>query len=74
MIYRDGLPVFSVPLPSRKELCEFVLKPVSHTVGDFLQFLNEEDHGIDRAVIYTEGKCLSPIRVFRVFEFVHEKD
>ncbi|KAL5019214.1 hypothetical protein ScPMuIL_004936 [Solemya velum] len=54
VIYRDGLPVFSVPLPSRKELCEFVLKPVSHTVGDFLQFLNEEDHGIDRAVIYTE--------------------
>ena len=54
--YRDGLSVFSVPLPSRKESCEFVLKPVSHTVKDFVKFLQEEDKGIDRAAIYTEGK------------------
>ena len=54
--YRNGLSVFSVPLPSRKESCEFVLKPVSHTVKDFVRFLQEEDKGIDRAAIYTAGK------------------
>ena len=56
--YRNGLSVFSVPLPSRKESCEFVLKPVSHTVKDFVRFLQEEDKGIDRAAIYTDGKFL----------------
>ncbi|KAK3089077.1 hypothetical protein FSP39_000592 [Pinctada imbricata] len=50
---RDGLPVFTVPLPSRHEKCEFTLKPISNTVGDFLQYMEEEDGGIDRAVIYT---------------------
>eukprot|EP00106_Octopus_bimaculoides_P005865 XP_014773307.1 PREDICTED: uncharacterized protein LOC106871399 [Octopus bimaculoides] len=53
--YRDGLPVFSVPLPSRQETCEFVLKPISHTVGDFFNFMKEEDHGIDNISIYTKG-------------------
>ncbi|CAI9714751.1 Hypothetical predicted protein [Octopus vulgaris] len=52
--YRDGLPVFSVPLPSRQETCEFVLKPISHTVGDFFNFMKEEDHGIDNISIYTK--------------------
>ena len=56
--YRNGLSVFSVPLPSRKESCEFVLKPVSHTVKDFVRFLQEEDKGIDRAAIYTDGRFL----------------
>ena len=53
---RDGLSVFSVPLPSRKESCEFVLKPVSHTVKDLVRFLQDEDKGIDRAAVYTEGE------------------
>ncbi|XP_025087718.1 calcium uniporter protein, mitochondrial-like [Pomacea canaliculata] len=52
--YRDGLPVVSVPLPSRHESCEFTLKPVSHTVADFLQFITQEDRGIDRVAIYKE--------------------
>lgn len=55
MIYRDGLPVFIVPLPSRQENCEFTLKPITHTVGDFLKFLKEEDGGIDRSAVYSEG-------------------
>lgn len=60
MIYRDGLPVFSVPLPSRKETCEFTLKPVSQTVGDFLKYIKEEDGGVDRAIILSdEGKRIS---------------
>ena len=54
--YRDGLPVVTVPLPSRRESCEFTLKPISHTVADFLQFIREEDGGIDRVAVYKEGK------------------
>ncbi|ESO88982.1 hypothetical protein LOTGIDRAFT_203141 [Lottia gigantea] len=50
---RNGLPVVSVPLPSRRENCEFTLKPITHTVGDFLNFIQQEDGGIDRSAIYT---------------------
>lgn len=53
---RDGLSVFTVPLPSRNENCEFTLKPVSQTVGDLLSYMREEDGGIDRAAVYTDGK------------------
>ena len=56
--YRHGLSVFSVPLPSRKESCEFVLKPVSHTVKDLVSFLKEEDKGIDRVAVYREGRLI----------------
>lgn len=53
---RDGLSVFTVPLPSRRENCEFTLKPVSQTVGDLLNYMTKEDGGIDRAAVYTDGK------------------
>lgn len=56
--YRHGLSVFSVPLPSRKESCEIVLKPVSHTVKDFISFIKEEDKGIDRVAVYRDSKYL----------------
>lgn len=56
MEFRSGLPVISVPLPSRHELCNFTLRPVSSTVGDFLASLKLEDKGIDRAHIYATGK------------------
>ncbi|TRY64014.1 hypothetical protein TCAL_05575 [Tigriopus californicus] len=46
-----GLPQITVPLPSRNEPCVFTLKPITHTVGDFLEMLQKEDAGIDRAVI-----------------------
>ena len=50
----------SVPLPSRRENCEFILKPLSHTVKDFIQQLKDEDKGIERAVIYNmEGTRIS---------------
>ncbi|KAF5294081.1 hypothetical protein FQA39_LY13555 [Lamprigera yunnana] len=48
-----GLPQVIVPLPSRKEKCKFTLRPISNTVGDFLEMLKKEDKGIDRAVIYS---------------------
>jgi len=47
----NGLPHITVPLPSRDESCVFALKPISNTVGDFLEMLKYEDKGIDRAVI-----------------------
>lgn len=54
--YRHGLSVFSVPLPSRNESCEIVLKPVSHTVKDLISFIKEEDKGIDRVAVYRDSK------------------
>jgi len=47
----NGLPHITVTLPSRQEKCVFALKPISNTVGDFLDMLKLEDKGIDRTVI-----------------------
>merc|ERR1712045_2915 len=47
----QGLPHLTVPLPSRNEPCIFVLKPVTHTIGDLVMMLKTEDHGIDRVII-----------------------
>lgn len=51
--YHRGLPRIKVPLPSRRESCYFTLKPITHTVGDFVEMLKREDRGIDRASITT---------------------
>lgn len=48
---RRGLPTVTVPLPSRRELCQFTLRPVTNTVGDLTNMLKTEDQGIDRVVI-----------------------
>ncbi|XP_043911483.1 calcium uniporter protein, mitochondrial-like [Protopterus annectens] len=54
--YQNGLPVISVNLPSRRERCQFTLKPLSDSVGVFLKQLQAEDRGIDRVAIYsTDG-------------------
>uniref|UniRef100_A0A667XM25 Calcium uniporter protein n=1 Tax=Myripristis murdjan TaxID=586833 RepID=A0A667XM25_9TELE len=56
VVYQNGLPVISVNLPSRRERCQFTLKPLSDCVGVFLQQLQAEDRGIDRVAIYsTDG-------------------
>ncbi|XP_076141946.1 calcium uniporter protein, mitochondrial isoform X2 [Alosa pseudoharengus] len=56
VLYQNGLPVISVNLPSRRERCQFTLKPLSDCVGVFLQQLQAEDRGIDRVAIYsTDG-------------------
>merc|ERR1711976_993631 len=47
----QGLPHLTVPLPSRNEPCIFVLKPITHTIGDLAMMLKTEDHGIDRVII-----------------------
>ncbi|XP_011862665.1 PREDICTED: calcium uniporter protein, mitochondrial [Vollenhovia emeryi] len=49
--YYRGLPRITVPLPSRRESCSFTMKPITHTVGHFLDMLKTEDRGIDRACI-----------------------
>lgn len=53
--YVRGLPQVTVPLPSRAELCQFTLRPVTHNVGDFLEMLRSEDRGIDRAIVLNEN-------------------
>ncbi|CAL8257861.1 unnamed protein product [Lota lota] len=56
VVYQNGLPVISVSLPSRRERCQFTLKPLSDSVGVFLRQLQAEDRGIDRVAIYsTDG-------------------
>lgn len=54
--YIRGLPNVIVPLPSRNEKCQFVLRPVSQNVGDFLEMLKAEDRGIDRATVFSKDK------------------
>ncbi|XP_072565779.1 calcium uniporter protein, mitochondrial isoform X1 [Paramormyrops kingsleyae] len=53
VMYQNGLPVISVCLPSRRERCQFTLKPLSDSVGVFLQQLQAEDRGIDRVAVYS---------------------
>ncbi|CAL4089433.1 unnamed protein product, partial [Meganyctiphanes norvegica] len=48
-----GLPQLIVPLPSRRELCRFTLRPVTHTVKNLTDQLCHEDRGIDRIVLKT---------------------
>ena len=56
--YENGLPVLTVPLPSRRERCQFTLKPVNNNLDDFICFLEQEDGGIDRVAAYKSGKLL----------------
>ncbi|XP_029464986.1 calcium uniporter protein, mitochondrial isoform X1 [Rhinatrema bivittatum] len=53
VVYQNGLPVISVSLPSRRERCQFTLKPISDSVGVFLKQLQAEDKGIDRVAVYS---------------------
>ncbi|XP_053317484.1 calcium uniporter regulatory subunit MCUb, mitochondrial [Spea bombifrons] len=45
--YNHGLPVITLPLPSRKERCQFTVKPLTTSVGKFLKDIQNEDRGID---------------------------
>ncbi|XP_026639913.1 calcium uniporter regulatory subunit MCUb, mitochondrial isoform X4 [Microtus ochrogaster] len=51
--YKHGLPLVTLTLPSRKERCQFVVKPMVSTVGSFLRDLQNEDKGIKTAAITT---------------------
>jgi len=52
--FENGLIHLSVPLPSRDENCRFTIRPISSTVGEFLDALKAEDRGIESAGIYTQ--------------------
>nr|XP_020032725.1 calcium uniporter regulatory subunit MCUb, mitochondrial isoform X2 [Castor canadensis] len=54
--YKHGLPLITLTLPSRKERCQFVVKPMLSTVGSFLQDLQNEDKGVKAAAIFTAEK------------------
>lgn len=56
--YRHGLPLVTLTLPSRKERCQFVVKPMLSTVGSFLQDLQDEDKGIKTVAVTTAGVYL----------------
>ena len=47
---RHGYPVLTVPLPSKRESCDFALRPFLHNVDNFANYIKAEDGGIDRCV------------------------
>ncbi|XP_060635087.2 calcium uniporter regulatory subunit MCUb, mitochondrial [Anolis sagrei] len=58
--YKYGLPVITLTLPSRKERCQFTIKPMRMTVGDFLQDLQREDNAIEKVEVFTaDGNVIS---------------
>ncbi|XP_078397906.1 calcium uniporter regulatory subunit MCUb, mitochondrial-like isoform X3 [Cetorhinus maximus] len=57
--YKHGFPVISITLPSRKERCQFLVKPLLMNVGDLLKDLKNEDRGISSAAIFSEDHVSS---------------
>ncbi|XP_021947418.1 calcium uniporter protein, mitochondrial [Folsomia candida] len=56
VIYFRGLPQFTIPLPSRRERCRFIVKPLTNSVGDLLNMIKHEDRGVDRiSFLSTDG-------------------
>ena len=53
--YQNGLPQVSLPLPSRRETCQFTIRPFSNTLGDLFDQIQEEDPGVDRIAVYNSG-------------------
>lgn len=65
--YKHGLPLITLTLPSRKERCQFVVKPMLSTVGSFLQDLQNEDKGIRTAAVFTAGIYIHIFPTFFLF-------
>lgn len=53
--YKYGLPVITLTLPSRKERCQFTIKPMLTTVGTFLKDIKREDNAIEKVEVFTTG-------------------
>ncbi|CAN2388882.1 Mitochondrial calcium uniporter dominant negative beta subunit [Pristimantis euphronides] len=65
--YNHGLPVITLTLPSRNERCQFTIKPLTTTVGQFLKDIQKEDQGVDRvAAISTDGTKFSSSTLMNV--------
>nr|XP_028598949.1 calcium uniporter regulatory subunit MCUb, mitochondrial isoform X2 [Podarcis muralis] len=58
--YKHGLPAITLTLPSRKERCQFTVKPMLMTVGAFLQDIQREDNAIEKVEVFTaDGSMIS---------------
>ncbi|NXS96584.1 MCUB protein, partial [Jacana jacana] len=65
--YRHGLPVITLMLPTRRERCQFSVKPVVTTVGAFLRDVQREDKGIEKAEVFaTDGSKVSHATLMEV--------
>ncbi|XP_052630629.1 calcium uniporter regulatory subunit MCUb, mitochondrial [Harpia harpyja] len=65
--YRHGLPVITLTLPTRSERCQFTVKSMVTTVGTFLQDVQREDKGIERAEVFaTDGRKVSDATLMEV--------
>ncbi|VDM70031.1 unnamed protein product [Strongylus vulgaris] len=53
--FERGLPLLNVTLPSRGEVCQFSLRPLTDNVGSFCDQLQREDRGLDFVAVYTKG-------------------
>ncbi|KAM9192989.1 calcium uniporter regulatory subunit MCUb, mitochondrial isoform 2-T2 [Mergus octosetaceus] len=65
--YRHGLPVITLTLPTRRERCQFAVKPMVATVGAFLKDVQREDKGIVKAEVFTtDGSKVSDATLMEV--------
>ncbi|KAM4673473.1 calcium uniporter regulatory subunit MCUb, mitochondrial isoform 1-T1 [Amazona ochrocephala] len=55
--YRHGLPMITLTLPTRSERCQFTIKPMVTTVEAFLQDVQREDKGVERAEVFATDGC-----------------
>lgn len=53
--YKHGLPAITLTLPSRKERCQFTIRPMRMTVGDFLQDIQREDKAVEKVGVFAAG-------------------
>lgn len=60
--------MITLTLPTRRERCQFAVKPVVATVGAFLQDVQREDKGIVKAEVFAIG--ILRLSVFRMNEFL----
>lgn len=60
--------MITLTLPTRRERCQFAVKPVVATVGAFLQDIQREDKGIVKAEVFATG--ILHLSAFRVNKFL----
>ncbi|XP_067424310.1 calcium uniporter regulatory subunit MCUb, mitochondrial isoform X2 [Emydura macquarii macquarii] len=70
--YRHGLPVVTLMLPSRKERCQFTIKPMLTRVGTFLQDLQKEDKAIEKAEVFTTDGSKIPATALMEVLFMND--
>jgi hypothetical protein len=56
IMYKNGLIMLTLPLVAKNEKCLLTLKPINDTVGNFIDYLKNEDKAIEKASIYRLGE------------------